>query len=111
MNIQFSYKQVDEKGRVFLEDYLDKKISRLTTLLSEEILSSSRLEIRLEKFVKKEAYKVEIFLITPHKKFGAKEDDHTVIEAFDLALDKLIIQIRKDHERILKINQANETGV
>lgn len=99
MNIQFSYKQVADKDKVFLEDYLDKKKSRLTNLLNEEDLINSRLEIRAEKFVKKEAYKVEIFLITPHKKFGAEEDDHTIIEAFDLALDKLIMQLRKEHEK------------
>lgn len=99
MTIQFSYKQIEEKDKDFLENYLDKKKSRLETLLSAEDLANSRLEIRAEKFVKKEAYKVEIFLITPEHDFMSAEDDHTIIEAFDLALDKLIMQIRKKHEK------------
>jgi len=37
---------------------------------------------------------LEIFLSWPSKDFMASEDDHTVIEAFDLALDKLINQLR-----------------
>ena len=95
MNIQFSYKHVSVKDKKFLEDYLDKKTDRVNTLLKDNESDSSQLEIRVEKFAKKEAYKLEIYLSFPGKTFRASEDDHTVIEAFDLALDKLIIQLRK----------------
>jgi ribosomal subunit interface protein len=57
------------------------------------------LEIRVEKFVKKEAYKIEIHLNAPKEKLLAGEDDHTVMEAYDLALDKLVIQLRKKKDR------------
>ena len=99
MNTQFSYKQINDQGKKFLEEYLEKKISRLETLIHAEELANSRLEIRAEKFVKNEAYKIEMFLITPTKTFQAEEDDHTIMEAFDLALDKLVLQIRRDHEK------------
>lgn len=99
MNIQFSYKQVSEKDRKFLEDYVYKKKERIKTLVSEEF-EIARLEIRAEKFAKKEAFKVELFLYLPWQKFISSEDDHTIIEAFDLALDKLIIQLRREHEKI-----------
>ena len=99
MNIQFSYKQVAEKDKKFLEDYIDKKISRLETLIPTEEYEASRLEIRSEKFAKKEAFKVEIFLSLPQTKFMASEDDHTIIEAFDLALDKLLEQARRYNEK------------
>ncbi len=98
MNIQFSYKQVEEKDKKFLGNYLEKKKQRLATLLSDNEWANTRLEIRAEKFVKKDAFKVEIFLISPEHNFMSGEDDHTIIEAFDLALDKLIMQIRKEHE-------------
>lgn len=99
MNIQFSYKQVSERDRRFLEDYVEKKRERVKTLVSEKDFEIARLEIRSEKFAKKEAYNVELFLHLPNHQFMSSEDDHTIIEAFDLALDKLIIQIRKYHEK------------
>jgi len=100
MHIQFSYKFVASKDKKFLEDYIEKKKDRVKTLVSESDYEVARLEIRSEKFAKKEAYKVELFLWTPNLQFRSSEDDHTINEAFDLALDKLIIQIRKYHEKL-----------
>ncbi len=99
MNIQFSFKHVAEKDKKFLQEYIDKKEDRLKTLLSASDYENSLFKIRVEKFAKKEAFKVELFLEAPHTKLMASEDDHTVIEAFDLALDKLIIQLRKAHDK------------
>jgi len=99
MIIQFSYKQVEEKDKHFLEDYLEKKKERLAKLLPDNQWENARLEIRAEKFMKKDAFKVEIFLISPVHDFMSSEDDHTIIEAFDLALDKLIMQMRKEHQK------------
>jgi len=95
MHIQFSYKNVDSGDKKFLENYLDKKVSRLQTLLSVEDFAHANLALRVEKFVKKEAYQVEIHLQAPQEKLLASEDDHTITEALDLALDKLVIQLRK----------------
>ncbi len=100
MNIQFSYKQVSEKDKKFLQEYTQKKIERFKKLISEKELEVGRLEIKSEKFAKKEAFKVELFLSLPEHQFRASEDDHTIVEAFDLALDKLIIQIRKEFEKL-----------
>jgi putative sigma-54 modulation protein len=98
MNIQFSYKSVNQKDKTFLENYIDKKIDRIKKLLKKLDFENAILETRVEKFVKKEAYKVEIHLNFPGETLMASEDDHTVIEAFDLALDKLIKQLRKFRE-------------
>lgn len=102
MNIQFSFKHVAEKDKKFLQEYISKKEDRLKTLLSDEDYENAFFEIKVEKFAKKEAFKIELFLKAPHVKLMASEDDHTVNEAFDLALDKLIIQLRKAHDK--KIN-------
>lgn len=100
MNIQFSYKNVSDKDKKFLENYIEKKIDRIKTLVSEEQFENSKMEIRVEKFAKKEAYNLWIFLSWSGNDFMASEDDHTVIEAFDIALDKLIYQLRKYHEEL-----------
>ena len=95
MNIQFSYKNVSEKDKKFLQNYFDKKIDRISTLITKEEFEVANIEIRTEKFAKKEAYNLEIHFYLPGKSFMSSEDDHTVIEAFDLALDKLINQFRR----------------
>lgn len=99
MHIQFSYKQVNTQDRVFLENYIDKKIERIKNLLDTEKFSNAILDIRVEKFVKKNACQVELRLSFPGGKFVSSEDDHTIVEAFDLALDKLVIQLRRQHEK------------
>lgn len=99
MQVKFSYKSVDSKDKKFLEDYWLKKQVRLQKLLDDNSFNNAHLEIRTEKFAKKDAFQVELFLSTPTIKIMASEDDHTVVEAFDLALDKLVIQLRKKHEK------------
>lgn len=99
MNIQFSYKAVPERDKSFLQNYVEKKRSRFETLIRDEDYDTARLEIRSEKFATKEAYQVDLNLFLPDKNFRASEDDHTIIEAFDLALDRLIIQIRKQNQK------------
>ncbi|HOY55963.1 MAG TPA: HPF/RaiA family ribosome-associated protein [bacterium] len=99
MHIQFSYKQVNAQDKVFLENYIDKKIERIKNLLDTEKFSNAILDIRVEKFVKKNACQVELHFSFPGGNFMASEDDHTIIEAFDLALDKLVMQLRRQHEK------------
>jgi ribosome-associated translation inhibitor RaiA len=100
MNVQFSFKSVPDKDKKFVQEYFyEKKEERLKKLISEEKYEASVLNIRSEKFAKKEAYKVEFILELPEHKFISYEDDHTIVEALDLALDKLIIQLRKYHEK------------
>ena len=61
MHIQFSYKNVSEKDKKFLEDYISKKTDRIKTLVLEPDFENSKMEIRVEKFAKKQAYNLEIF--------------------------------------------------
>lgn len=101
MNVQFFFKSISEKDKKFMEEYFyEKKEERLKRIMSEADYQNSVLDVKAEKFAKKEAYKVEFILEFPENKFVSSEDDHTIIEAFDLALDKLIIQLRKHHEKI-----------
>ncbi len=100
MQIQFFYKQVSEKDKKFLENYIGEKTDRIKTLISEKDFEVARLEVRAEKFAKKEAFKLELSLALPERNFISSEDDHTIAEALDLALDKLVIQLRKYHEKL-----------
>ncbi len=95
ISIVYAYKNLAESDKVFLEKYLDGKVDRLATLVKSFDQSDCRLEVRAEKFATKAAYKIGLQLRLPGHQLIAEEDDHTVIEATDLALDKLIIQLRK----------------
>ncbi len=95
IRINHAYKNLSESDRAFLENYLLQKTDRLDTLLKKFKNGDCRLDVRAEKFATKAAYQVEMMLVIPGHCLLAKEDDHTVIEAIDLTLDKLIIQLRK----------------
>ncbi len=95
IQINHAYKNLSNGDRVFLENYLLQKTSRLGTLLKKFKNGGCRLAVRAEKFATKSAYQIKMVLHLHGYALLAKEDDHTVIEAVDLALDKLIIQLRK----------------
>jgi len=93
--MNYTYKNLSAEDKSFLEEYLAKKSERFTTLMQKFTAGDCRLDIRAEKFATKAAYKIEMSLHLPGHNLLSAEDDHTVIEAADLALDKLIIQLRK----------------
>jgi len=93
--VTYTYKNLNSKDKAFLSDYVAKKIDRIAALLKRYKTEDTRLEIKAETFATKAACKVELILHLPRQIIRANEDDHTIIEATDLAVDKLIIQLRK----------------
>lgn len=95
LSISYTYKNLNPRDKNFLESYLAKKIERFQNLMQRFKSEECRLEVKAEAFATKAAYLIELSLYLPRTKLMAKEDDHTMIEAIDLAVDKLIIQLRK----------------
>jgi len=93
--INYTFKNLSLGDKKFLQDYINQKIKRIKNLMQNYIEEKCRLEIKIEKFATKAAYKIEFILHLPNAKLMAAEDDHTINEVVDLALDKLIIQLRK----------------
>lgn len=91
----YTYKNLNPKDKDFLNNYLPQKLARFNTLMKRFRPDQCRLEVKAESFATKSAYLVELILHLPKSQLRAKEDDHTMIEAIDLATDKLIIQLRK----------------
>ncbi len=101
MNTHFSFKHLTESEKTQVQEYFEKKsdvIAKHVRVLQTDAL---RMDIRAEKFPTKAAYKMHLTLHAPKRTFIASEDDHTIPEAVDLALDKLKIQISKYHEKII----------
>lgn len=71
------------------------KLKTLKKIIGGYKPASQQLIIKAEKYAKKSAYQVEFILILASQKIIASEDDHTISEAVDLALDKLLRQVKK----------------
>ena len=71
------------------------KIPQLEKLIHRQAEDSASLRIKAEKFASKSAYKITLDLKLPKQSFLVSEDDHTIVEAIDLAKDKLIAQLKK----------------
>ncbi|PIP28804.1 hypothetical protein COX28_02710 [Candidatus Kuenenbacteria bacterium CG23_combo_of_CG06-09_8_20_14_all_39_39] len=97
--INYTYKNLLERDKKFLQDYCPKKLERFKTLIKRFREEECCLEVKAEAFATKAAYQIELMLHLPGNVLLAKEDDHTMIEATDLAVDKLIIQLRKLTDR------------
>ncbi len=95
LNINFVFKNFSDEEKEILEDYINKKIRRIEKLLDEKEENLARLEVKAERFATKSAYKINLNLHLPNAKVLASEDDHTIREAVDLAMDKLIMRFKK----------------
>lgn len=94
----YSFKNLSVSDKQFVREYFGKKIERIEHLLQRFDGAACRLDLKAEKFATKSAYFVELTLHLPGYRFMAAEDDHTLAEALDLAVDKMIIQLRKFRE-------------
>lgn len=95
MQINFSFKNLFDREKIFVEEYLssNQKLDKIQQIVNR-LNADASLEVRVEKFVKKSAYKVSFILQKPLNIF-VSEDDHTLREAIDLAKDKLLVKLRK----------------
>lgn len=95
MQTSFSFKQLTAAEKAFVENYFSKneKLGKIQAIVNR-LNSDETLEVRVEKFVKKSAYKVSLILQRPLN-LMVSEDDHTLQEAIDLAKDKLLERLKK----------------
>ena len=95
MQVDFFFKNFNEAEKKSLENYFEAKLPQLKKLIERRFKDSALLRVKAEKFNTKSAYKVTLDLKLPKRSFLVSEDDHTIVEAVDLAKDKLIAQLKK----------------
>lgn len=95
MKIDYFFKNLDANEKKWCEEYVETKIPQLEKLIHRYAKDSAALRIKAEKFSSKSAYKITFDLKLPKQSFLVSEDDHTIVEAIDLAKDKLIAQLKK----------------
>lgn len=95
MKHSFSFKNLTMNEKGFVENYFlsSTKLGKIQPLV-DRLHNGEILEVRVEKFSKKSAYKVSLILSAPLNIF-VSEDDHTLREAIDLAKDKLLERLKK----------------
>lgn len=109
MNIIYSFKNLSPAEKNVCQNYFERKIERVSKIVNR-FLKGANLDFRAEKFVKKSAYNVALKLFGIRgANFFVSEDDHTLNEAIDLAVDKLVSELRKaeqfQKDRIRKISK------
>lgn len=97
MNINFYLKKIDKNSQNVLKKYLtEKKLKRLTRLLRHGNLEKADLRIMADHSLhRNKLFSIKLTLIIGKKKLVAEEQDHNLLEIFDLAFDCLIFQVRK----------------
>ena len=94
-----------EEEKTMFTRYFEQKVIHMHATLQRA--GTTTLEVTLERFPKKSAYKVSLHATATHGKFFASEDDHTIAEAIDLAEHKLMTQIvkklGKEKERAVRV--------
>lgn len=95
METTFFFKKMTQAGSDKVQQYVGKKLPRLSRLTAKYPQDGVVLHVTAQKFERNAAFEVEFVLRILSKKFAAKEDSHTLTKAVDMAFDKLISQIKK----------------
>jgi ribosome-associated translation inhibitor RaiA len=95
MQIDYFFKNLTPSEKKWCEEYVATKVPQLEKLIHRHVEDSASLRVKAEKFSTKSAYKITFDLKLPKQSFLVSEDDHTIVEAIDLAKDKLIAQLKK----------------
>jgi ribosome-associated translation inhibitor RaiA len=99
MKINFSFHNTDAVCKDTLENYVTEvKLQSLTRILQHGNLDAAELDIRTEYMPHHNIFEIKINLEIPRHVLTAEESSHSVNEAFDLALGKIIAQMRKIEE-------------
>jgi ribosome-associated translation inhibitor RaiA len=96
MKIHTFFKNVDGTTKNCIDAYLNgKKMNRLTSLLRHGNFNVADLKINAEYFIKHNAFSIKFDLRIGKKRLISEEKTHNVKEAFEIAFDKLVNQLRK----------------
>ncbi|MBI4262591.1 hypothetical protein HY624_03645 [Candidatus Uhrbacteria bacterium] len=111
MHIEYYFKNCTDAEKEQARAYIATKHEQLERLIIPRDRDSTILDAKIERLVKKHAYKVTLMLHWPHEDLYAFEDDHTIGEAIDFAKDKLVEQIKKTYDHLRARSSPHHTSV
>lgn len=98
MQVNTFAKHLADFEKELFEEYLSKKLPQFEKFLTHFDPDTVKLNVTAEKFTRKDAYKVEMFMELPKassKPLYASEDSRDLRKAIDFSKDKLIEQVKK----------------
>jgi len=99
MNIRFYFQEINKAGQEELENYLaGKKLNRLTRLLQHGNKALAKFALNAKYHKHHNIFVVRLGLKIAKNNFKTEELSQNLIEAFDLAFDRLIYQLRKNEK-------------
>lgn len=102
MTTRFYFENIKESDKRLLEDYFaEKKIGRLERLLQHGNLELAKFAVNAKYHQRRNAFIVRVGLGFAKKSLRSQEISHAnLLEAFDLALDRVINQLRKSESKL-----------
>lgn len=95
METVFFFKHMTGEQEEILRDYFDKKTAKIEKVLKHFPKDAVLLQVKGERFQKHSAFEVEMVMKLPLGTISAREASHTINKAVDLALDRLMMQLKK----------------
>ena len=96
MNIRFYFQEINKAGQEELKKYLaGKKFNRLTHLLQHGNLALAKFVVNAKYHSHHNIFVVRLGLEIAKNNFESEEVSHNLIEAFELAFNKLVGQLRR----------------
>lgn len=96
MNIRFYFQEVNKTGQEELEKHLaGKKLDRLIRLLQHGNMALAKFVVNAKYHKHHDIFAVRLGLEIAKNNFESEEVSHNLIEAFDLAFNRLSYQLRK----------------
>jgi len=96
MNTRYYFQNVNETCKKGVESFFSqKKIGQIEKLLTAEQKNLSQLNVRVEYFEKHNAFVVKTEMSLGKSVFFSQEDSHDVKKALNLAVKRLVSQLKK----------------
>lgn len=96
MTTRFYFEKIRDTDKQILENYFqEKKLGRLEKLLLHGNAGLAKLVINADYHPRHDTYIVRVGLNFGKKDLNSEIKGNTLLEAFDLAFDKIVSQLRK----------------
>lgn len=103
MQTNFYFKNFTDELKQTIQEYSQKHIKKVEKLCGKNDKESSILNINCEYHKKHNAFTTHILIDMPYTAVHASKDSHDPKKALDIIFQKLILQIKKQKEKIRKI--------
>jgi len=98
MKTNFYFKNLQKADEQNFQNYLEEKLNRISKLLEEKEEKIADLKANVEYFQKHNAFAVKLDLKIGTGNIIGEEQSHDLFKGIDLAIDRLIAQLRKIKE-------------